>query len=545
MRRSLWLCFLLLAGSGELAADQHDSPIEDARSRQELLETGMQIYRHGIVSRGEDISAKVRGDVALRGRQYACVNCHRRSGIGSSEGGDQIPPIIGSVLFSPQVSGLHEWYTTEGMRRDARPAYTTETLGRALRQGIDPAGRTLSPLMPRFALTDSEVRALSTYLASLTVVTPPGIDKEEIHFATITAPGSTAAGDATREVFDTFFRMKNAGTRNENRRAQNAPIHKEWSYQSYRRWKLHEWKLIGPEQSWPAQLLAYYRSQPVFAVLGGTGSGNWQGVHAFCEQQELPCILPNIASPPSQADRDFYSVYFSRGVELEAEVLAGLLAETPTVIQVRRDTADARAAAGALRTKLAKIQAATAIEDIVVPEGGTLSSYDWSSLAAKQRNAIWVLWLDGDDLKTLATADAGQPAAIYLSATLLGDTAASLQHPLRQRFTLLSPHLPPENAKNARRFLAWARIRDLPVSDLHIQSATFLAATITGEALMHMRGNFSQEYFLERIEHSMESMINPSLYPRLSLAPGQRFAAKGCYVWEMGKDFATAQWVVP
>lgn len=550
MRPTLLLASLLIGiGSGAALAEERTAPMDgEPLSQQELLEAGKKIYLSGVLPDGEGIRAKVRGDVTLHGSQYACANCHRRSGIGSSEGGDLVPPVIGPSLFSPRVSGLHEKYTSAGMHTETRPAYTTETLGKALREGIDPTGRRLASLMPRFVLTDGEVLALSTYLASLTVALPPGVDEHVIHFATITTPGNDIARTAMLDVFNEFFRDKNAGTRNEIRRAQFAPFHKEWMYSAYRRWKLHVWDLSGPEQSWAAQLEALYAKQSVFALLGGVGSGNWQSIHRFCEEHELPCLMPLIPRPPAQADGDFYSIYFSRGVELEALALAKTLAAgtqlSQRAIQVLRDTPEARAAAETLRRALQE-DGNTTVTDIVLETGQVLSADFWSTLARKHRDSAWVLWLDDADLQRLASSAADKPAAIYVSATLQRDITALRQHPLHSRFTLLSPYQPPGDEANTLRFRSWARVRKLPLSDLHTQSASFFTATLAGESLMHLRGNFSREYFIERIEHMMDNMINPSLYPRFSLAPGQRFAAKGCYVWGMGKPFDTAQWVVP
>ena len=52
-----------------------------------------------------------------------------------------------------------------------------------------------------------------------------------------------------------------------------------------------------------------------------------------------------------------------------------------------------------------------------------------------------------------------------------------------------------------------------------------------GEALMHVAGNFYRDYLLEKIEHRLSSgSLSPSVYPRTSLGPGQRFLSKGCYV---------------
>ena len=61
----------------------------------------------------------------------------------------------------------------------------------------------------------------------------------------------------------------------------------------------------------------------MFAVISGLGGGDWSPVHDVCEREALPCLFPNVDAPPPQAEHDFYSTYFSRGVLLEAEVIGG------------------------------------------------------------------------------------------------------------------------------------------------------------------------------------------------------------------------------
>ena len=94
------------------------------------------------------------------------------------------------------------------------------------------------------------------------------------------------------------------------------------------------WELTGEPATWEAQLRKYLASQPVFAVISGLGGSNWGPVHRFCEAQALPCLFPNVEAPVGN-DSDFYSVYFSRGVLLEAQLIARELAEAREPIERR------------------------------------------------------------------------------------------------------------------------------------------------------------------------------------------------------------------
>jgi len=98
---------------------------------------------------------------------------------------------------------------------------------------------------------------------------------------------------------------------------------------------LHVWKLTGPANTWEPQLQEHLAAEPVFAVLSGIGGKTWAPVHRFCEQAELPCLFPNVELPVV-AESDFHSLYFSRGVLLEAGLIAHQLQEQPHWSTVRR-----------------------------------------------------------------------------------------------------------------------------------------------------------------------------------------------------------------
>ena len=489
---------------------------------------GQSIYRHGLLDSGEPVRASVQKGVALEGSDAACVNCHRRSGLGGSEGQNPIRPIAGRLLFSQTQTELERrWAVQPGPA--ARTVYTQESLARALREGVDPGGRRLDPLMPRYALSDEAVAALYTYLATLSSAPSPGVSDREIHFSTIVAPGvEPARRRALLDVLQAFVRDKNGGTRNEVRRRDAGS---EQMYLAYRSWVLHVWELEGAPETWRAQLDAHYRRQPVFAVIGGLGGASWQPVHRFCEAVELPCVFPDVDYPALDG-AGHYTLYFSRGLALEADVLARRLAESPgaEIVQVFRDDQTGRLPAQALREALGR--RGIAVADAPVQGEGPVAAGFWRALFAA-RPAVLVVWLDADDLRSLDAA--GPPPAglerVYLSASLAGLGAPALSGPWLARLGMVYPFgLPEVRARHLARLNAWLRARHVAAGDPRIQANAFFAATIAGDALTHVGENFSRDYFIERIEQMVESALSPSIYPRLSLGPGQRFASRGGYI---------------
>ena len=64
-----------------------------------------------------------------------------------------------------------------------RPAYDLALLARALRDGVDAAGRPFDPIMPRYDLSDEDVLNLDAFLRTLSTDISPGVAEKEIHLA--------------------------------------------------------------------------------------------------------------------------------------------------------------------------------------------------------------------------------------------------------------------------------------------------------------------------------------------------------------------------
>ncbi len=66
--------------------------------------------------------------------------------------------------------------------------------------------------------------------------------------------------------------------------------------------------------------------------------------------------------------------------------------------------------------------------------------------------------------------------------------------------------------------------------DERTQTDTYLACSIVAEGAGTMLDNFVPDYLIERVEVELSHRIINGYYPRLGLAPGQRFASKGAYL---------------
>jgi hypothetical protein len=517
------------------------------------LEQGLRLYREGVLLSGQPLRATASGDTVLAGTQAACVNCHRRSGYGSAEGGRIVPPVAGAMLFRPRRVERPGAAGDEAQPPGSRPAYDVASLRRALRDGIDPTGRELSALMPRYELDDASLDVLAAYLHTLSARAMGGVTESEMHFATIVTEGVTPRQRASLlGVLEAFFRDHNTEFRQETRRGARAVFGHSRAYRAWRKWRLHVWELSGSSDTWRAQLDRYFDTQPVFAVVSGVGQGAWRPVHEFCERVELPCLFPN-TDLPSTRNSDFYSIYLSRGLELEATVLADFLRDQPQtprrIVQVFREDAAGRVATGALRRALDGAPGITLV-DRGVAAAARLSPDMWRQIAGQSSADVYVLWLEHEELSVLATANVALPRGeIYLSSSLTGYPGQTIPSSWRSRAHLVHPFELPRIWQAKRTRLAhWLQDHGLELGDERTQANTYLAVNLLGRALKHLREPYSREYLIERLEHIADNAAWSSLYPRLGLGPGQRFASKGGYVIRLapnGEVATTSGWIVP
>lgn len=544
------------------------------------LAIGLRIYRDGILPSGQLLRGLGPAKVTLTGADAACVTCHRRSGYGSSEGAIEVRSITGPALFgtphAPDAAGgpsatpapgvQVSRVPSEAARANAsvlraariaafagarqRAAYDEASLTKAIREGVDVNGRIMNASMPRYALDRASIESLTAYLKTLSVRTSPGVTEDAIHFATVIQPGTDPAQrNALIEVLRTYMHDRNLGMRTEVRREGAGSVRLK---RTYREWILHLWDLSGPSDTWARQLEAYDRQQPVFALVSGLGDLSWRPIHEFSERFEVPCIFPQV-DVPVLGEHDFYTVYLTKGIALEAQTLAKFLrdaGERGPVTQVfGRDEASA-AGAEAFRQAWMAVTGTAPVDRVVEAVPG--DSF-WRQLALQTPGATLVLWLSPRDLARaqLLVAAGSQVKVVYLSSSLNGGQRTGLAANGEGRVRLIYPQDLPA-VRGAKLDLArrWLRNKGIPLSDEKVQMNAYLAATVVGRFTSHSMDTYSREFLLERMEHGLGTALEVSIYPHLSLGPGQRYASKGSYIVQVGgaedrQIKALSDWIVP
>ena len=511
---------------------------------------GETLYRKGVLPSGKPLRGEREAGIFVEGAAAACATCHRRSGLGTSEGRIIIPPVTGTYLFRPRGKQLEDMDLryVAGLNI-SREAHTEESLARSIREGLSKHGRKLNYLMPRFADIDAATMdSLIAYLKELSKPPYRGVTEDTLHLATIITPDADpAAKKGMLDVLNQFVSDKNDFIKGGARplRSTTSGV----AFRVTRRWRLHVWELTGPADGWEAQLRARLAAEPVLAAISGLGGGNWAPVHRFCEQAALPCLFPNVELPVV-AEEDFYPMYFSKGVLLEAQLIAKRLEEQGDarprrLVQLYRAGDIGEPAARALSA--AAKEAGLAVAERAIGSGERALAEALQDLAAGDALA---LWLRPDDLRALPDA-VPKTGAVFVSGLMGGLEHAPLPAAWRSVARLAYPADLPELRKFRMNFpLTWFKIRRIPVVAERVQVDTYIACGVVAEMLGEMLDSFVPDYLEERIESMLSYRTLTGNYPRLGLAQGQRFASKGGYIArfteaEGTRLVADGDWIVP
>lgn len=517
---------------------------------------GEAIYLRGELGAGAPLAAiRVNSSVQTRGAEAACVKCHRRSGLGMKEGPVLIPPITGQYLFHPRTAKFDESPLpyVENARAN-RGTYTDATLARAIREGIDSDGKTLGYLMPRYQLGDADMTALIAYLRSMNRSSIPGVTDQVLHFATVITPDADPVKSrGMLDVMEHYFADKNTFPfpPSPPMRSSGHTLYSKSMYMAQRHWQLHVWQLTGPAATWTKQLEHDFAAEPVMAAISGLGGSDWSPVHQFCERARLPCLFPNV-EVPVVADRDFYTMYFSRGVLLEADLIADRIL-TPgddhpatSVLQIYR-AGDSGAAAARVLTEDLKAHG-------IPVRSRVLDAHSENSRLAAQVDRAGsdtlVLWLRPADIAALGEAPA-TTGTVYVSGLMGGLEHTPLPASWRSRSWIAYPFdLPDHSRVRLSLPLEWFNIRHIPLVAEQVQLDTYLACGVLAESLHGMADVFVPEYLVERAEEMLERRLMTGAYPRLAVSEGERFASKGGYLLRFAGSAGTQMiadrdWTVP
>jgi mono/diheme cytochrome c family protein len=576
-----------LPGNGELAPNTTLNAIE---------QMGRQLYVDGVLANGKPLVGKRANGIKLAGVQAACVQCHRRSGLGGVEGNEAIMPITGRALFGggePVIVQIDKRFN-QGLSTPSKP-YDDKSFAAAVKQGRHVSGRKLSALMPRYDLSDEQLQAVAAYLRTLSVKWSPGAGQQEMHLATVIAPG--VSPERHKAFVDTLNAMVNQHNVNVTSGKRQKILPRERQMHTRRKWAVDIWELTGPSSTWGAQLDKLQQQNPAFAIVSGLAQDEWQPVQDFCEHSKVVCWFPSVDLVPEGADKGAYSLYFSGGVQLEAEVITNRLMsekkKPEKIVQVVGPNPIARGAAQAAHKLLVK--AGVEVQDIEWSPSSSAQLTD--SLKRLESHDALLVWLQAAELKDFALGVSVPKSTVFVSSTMIGEAVPAWSTEWSKNAWLVQRlEMPEMRAANLTRFHDWIKYRQLPLVDEKMQSEVYFAVNSFSWMMSSMLNNLYTDYMIDRAEATLsmreamqvqeevqammmggggrkpqtaQKVVDPAVapvhaadipflmkregttaYPRLSLGIGQRFASKGAYIQKIAADAShpdgsNAKWIVP
>lgn len=546
VRAVLFVMLFLMPGISTAAPS-----LPEKLSKPQIMSLGEQMYRNGILPSGQAMKATIRGDVEVDGTVFSCSSCHLRAGLGSFEGGVVTPPTTGKKLYKPyqRPPSLGDVADPFGRYVYAktvleRPAYNRENLAHALREGMDPAGQIFNDVMPRYALSDSEMSVLIDYLGELSSHDSPGANSNELNFATVVSDEvSPEDRQAMLRPLQIFAENSNSQLAmfNEYKKLGFTPT-AEMKY-AFRKVTLDVWELKGEPETWRAQLEAFYAKKPVFALLGGISNRDWRPIHDFCEEHRIPSLFP-ITDLPVISEKSWYTYYFNKGYAQEGEAVARFLnrrenlsADAP-ILQIIENSSASKALASGFDTVWQELGRKEKIITVQLSEAQRKDAKALVKIVNTHRPGIMLLWTDAETLPFLTSVFTAKlpPRMLFMSSSYLGKKTVTIEEQIRNSIYLTYPYrLTPYVGSNNSSYDAkvpilttWKRLGDRRIES---RTITMLKQNI-------MRGfnliydNLYRDHLLDVMSMQMDLVALD--YERMSFGPGQRYVSKGCYIIQLG-----------
>lgn len=548
----LIIAFLAMSLTGNAIAADTDSAA--------LLRLGERMYRDGLLSDGSTLKGYVRGDVEVDSTMFSCTNCHARGGLGSVEGQVSSPPVNGASLFKPRYLYKDQIKNSisksRGVTRPAqalRPAYTDDTLSAVLRGGIDPTGKELVPVMPRYNLNNHDMQILVTYLKNLSSTLSPGVTEKAISFATIVTDDVSAVDrQAMLASLETLVNI-NQQTKTQRKLPQFAKMFRMLDTAFFREISISTWELKGDQSTWPTQLAAYYKKEPVFAILGGISNKPWQPIHDFCETNQLPCLFP-ITDLPAVSDTGWYTYYASKGFYQEGETASRFLTNSirdgagDKVLQIVRTTAEGEALAAGFTTTWNEAGQGH-LQTVRLDQDQKLDAELLKKLLLHHTPDTVVIWTGEEVITSLSELPPETKLPqFFVSSRFIGNSVTTLPDPLRNKVFITYPFRLPEDEltfKGYKEFLTLGKL--IQPDEKRIATRTFSMIHIFLQGLKELRQDFYRDTLLDVLAMRPDQYLPD--FERYSFGPGQRYASKGCYIVQLDRGTSQklikkSEWVI-
>lgn len=465
---------------------------------------GRRIYLRGESTSGRALTVTIGDDsIELPATTLPCASCHGADGRGRPEGGVIPSDLTWAALTKP--------YGHSHPAGRVHPAFTEQSLERAIVEGIDPAGHKLSPVMPKYQMSRADMNDLLAYLRRLADDRDPGVTDTTITVGTLlpTTGPMAETGQAMREVLTAYFADLN----------QQGGIYQ-------RRLEL---QIAPPEQA--QQFLA---SESVFALVGAMPAGAEQEVATLVSREETPLIAPYTLNPQLTSPPERHTFYLLAGLPEQVRGLAKFAAQQMNPIQTKAalivlEDARANELADAMVVQCQQLGWKN-IKRYTYPRGQWQADTLVKQLQQEGMGLVFFLGASGDETTLLnEAARINYLFPLYLPGSLAARATLGAIPTLQQKIYLAYPTSPGDQTP-----AAWSEFQAL-LARHHIaprhtaaQLSAYVAARLFAEGLKRAGRELTREKLLTALEGLYE--FDTGLTPRLTFGPNRRIGALGVHI---------------
>ena len=459
--------------------------------------------------RGESASGRALtvtiGDdsIELPATTLPCASCHGADGRGRPEGG-----VIPSDLTWASLTKPYGHTHPAGR---VHPAFTEQSLERAIVEGIDPAGHKLSPVMPKYQMSRADMNDLLAYLHRLADDRDPGVTDTTITVGTLLPASGLMAetGQAMREVLTAYFEELNQ---------QGGIYHRRI-----------EFKVSAAEQA--QQFLA---SESIFALVGAMPAGAEQEVAALVSREETPLIAPYTLNPQLTSPPERHTFYLLAGLPEQVRGLAKFAAQQMNPVQTKAalivlEDARANELTDAMEDQCQQLGWKN-IKRYTYPRGHWQADTLVKQLQQEGIEIVFFLGASGDETTLLnEAARINYIFPLYLPGSLAARATLNAIPTLRQKIYLSYTTTPGDQTSAAwSEFQALLARHQIAPRHTAAQVSAYVAAQLFTQGLKRAGRELTREKLLTALEGLYE--FDTGLTPRLTYGPNRRIGALGVHI---------------
>jgi ABC-type branched-subunit amino acid transport system substrate-binding protein/cytochrome c553 len=484
-------------------------------------QAGRKIFEEGLSPSGGAISARVGSSAFdVPGSAVPCANCHGPDGQGRPEG-VVVPPNIQWSELTKSYGHVH----TKGRKH---PAFDETSFRKAVSFGVDPAGNDLDLAMPRYTMSERDLRSLTAYLKKLEFQFDPGVSARHLRIGTV-LPASGRFGEtgqAVRGMLESYFDGINRKGGIYGRDIELVVAdYGEDADAAY----ANAWEMV--------------RDKDVFALLAPFSAG-WEGqLGRIASESRIPVIGPITLFPEDTRASNQQIFHLLAGVAELAQVLAQYGADALNlkafpVLLLRSQSPAGDALARSLDERMRETGWSQIVGESIRPGAFDVRAFA-EGAQRKGVRAVFVL-APGVDVAGIARAAAAIQWFPYLlvPGSLAPRDVMELPAGFQDRVLLAYSTLPADQKPEAlREYSAMFRSKPLIRAYQTVQVPAYAGAVALVEVLKRVGRDLNRQKFIAAFESLQD--WDTGMLPPLSYNADRRIGSLGGYV--VAVDLAARQ----